>query len=373
MALINDTTLRDGEQAPRVAFSTKEKLEIANLLSQAGADELEVGIPAMGKKERQDIKEIVALNLPQRIMTWNRAVEKDIECSLECGADAIDLSIPTSEEMIEIKLKDRDNALKNLQKSITLAKKEGLFVCIGGEDSSRADMEFLKEVMTLGYELGADRFRFCDTLGILTPIETYKKITHLVSLNLLPIEMHMHNDFGMATANSIAGIEAGAISLNTTVIGLGERAGNASFEQVLASLKYQLGEKREFDPKTVKLLVKTVSKAAKMPILPNTPIVGSRLFSHESGIHADGCMKQEGLYEPFLPKEVGSKRSYPIGKHSGKATLLYHLKNRGVCTDKESLCGVMDSVRQITEERKKPLTEDELAWLYKDIFYKNKC
>jgi len=365
MALINDTTLRDGEQAPRVAFSTKEKLEIANLLSQAGADELEVGIPAMGKKERQDIKEIVALNLPQRIMTWNRAVEKDIECSLECGADAIDLSIPTSEEMIEIKLKDRDNALKNLQKSITLAKKEGLFVCIGGEDSSRADMEFLKEVMTLGYELGADRFRFCDTLGILTPIETYKKITHLVSLNLLPIEMHMHNDFGMATANSIAGIEAGAISLNTTVIGLGERAGNASFEQVLASLKFQLKEDREFNPKTLKELVKSVSRAAKTHISPNAPIVGSRLFSHESGIHADGCIKKEGLYEPFSPKEVASKRSYPIGKHSGSATIIYHLKNRGINIDKNLSEVIMPQVRESATERKKPLTEKELEALYR--------
>jgi len=365
MALINDTTLRDGEQAPRVAFSTKEKLEIARLLSVAGADELEVGIPAMGKKERQDIKEIVALNLPQRVMGWNRATLKDLECSLECGLKAVDLSIPTSQEMIEIKLKERHIALENLQKCIALAKKEGLFVCIGGEDSSRADMEFLKEVMTLGCELGADRFRFCDTLGILTPIETYKKVLSLVELNLLPIEMHMHNDFGMATANSIAGIEAGAISLNTTVIGLGERAGNASFEQVLASLKYQLKEDREWNPKMVKELVKSVSKAAKTHISPNAPIVGSRLFSHESGIHADGCMKKEGLYEPFPPKEVASKRSYPIGKHSGSATIIYHLKNRGIKADKLSSQMLIPLVRESAEERKKPLTESELEELYR--------
>lgn len=365
MAIINDTTLRDGEQAPRVAFNTAEKVEIARLLSLAGADESEVGIPAMGTNEQEDIKEILSLGLPQRLMTWNRATLSDLESSLSCGVKAVDLSIPTSELMIEAKFKgDRNKIISNLYKSVSLAKQEGLFVCIGGEDSSRAEPEFLQEIMTLGKELGADRFRFCDTVGILTPIQTYKKVSSLVALDLLPIEMHMHNDFGMATANSIAGIEAGAVSLNTTVIGLGERAGNASFEQVVASLKYQLEEKRAFDHKVLKTLVKTVSVAAHTKILPNSPIVGSRLFSHESGIHADGCMKKEGLYEPFPPKDVGSKRSYPIGKHSGSATLLHHLKNKGIEATKESATQLIPEIREQVIKSKKVLTEEELEKLY---------
>ncbi|MFP4333300.1 MAG: homocitrate synthase [Campylobacterales bacterium] len=365
MALINDTTLRDGEQAPRVAFSTNEKLEIAHLLSLAGSDELEVGIPAMGEQEIEDIKEIVALNLPQKIMTWNRAIEADLECSLKCGVSAVDLSIPTSPMMIEAKLGgDRDKALKAIEQTVSMAKKEGLFVCIGGEDSSRAEVEFLEEVMALGKHLGADRFRFCDTVGILTPMQTYKKVSQLTSLGLLPIEMHMHNDFGMATANSIAGLEAGALSVNTTVIGLGERAGNASFEQILASLKYQLGEDRELEHKVLKQLVKTVSRAAHAKVLPNSPIIGSRLFSHESGIHADGCMKSEGLYEPFSPKDVGARRSYPIGKHSGSATLLHHLKKRGITTTKDGVSKLTPLIREMVTKTKKALTESELEKLF---------
>lgn len=245
MAIINDTTLRDGEQTPYVAFNTKEKLQIAQLLYEAGADELEVGIPAMGKKEQDDLKEILALNLPIQIMSWNRATLSDLDESLKCGLKAVDLSIPVSDILIDVKFNgDKNRLLKQLEKVVIQAKKENLFVCIGGEDSSRANLDFLKEIMTLGKELGANRFRYCDTVGILTPNTTYENIKNLSSANLLDIEMHTHNDFGMGTANAIAGYEAGAISANTTVIGIGERAGNASFEQVLMSLVRLLGVKK---------------------------------------------------------------------------------------------------------------------------------
>ncbi|MBD3831197.1 MAG: homocitrate synthase, partial [Arcobacter sp.] len=161
MAIINDTTLRDGEQTPYVAFNTKEKLQIAQLLYEAGADELEVGIPAMGKKEQDDLKEILALNLPIQIMSWNRATLSDLDESLKCGLKAVDLSIPVSDILIDVKFNgDKNRLLKQLEKVVIQAKKENLFVCIGGEDSSRANLDFLKEIMTLGKELGANRFRY---------------------------------------------------------------------------------------------------------------------------------------------------------------------------------------------------------------------
>lgn len=365
MAIINDTTLRDGEQAPYVAFNTQEKVNIARLLYESGADELEVGIPAMGSKEQDDLREILALKLPIPIMSWNRATMGDLEASLETGIKAVDLSVPVSQTLIDVKFKgDKERLFRNLEEVVSAAKKEGLFVCIGGEDSSRADNEFLKELMSFGESLGADRFRYCDTIGILTPNQTFQNISYLCEDNTLDIEMHTHNDFGMATANSIAGLEAGAISANTTVIGLGERAGNASFEQVLMSLKYQFKEAREIDAAKLRELVQSVSLAANRPISTSRPIVGANIFSHESGIHVNGMIKNSNSYEAFEPEGVGLQRLFPIGKHSGTSTLLYHLTQSGIKPIAEKVQNILPIVREIVTSRKKVLDPQELKDLY---------
>lgn len=365
MAIINDTTLRDGEQAPYVAFNTEEKLAIASLLYSCGADELEIGIAAMGKKEQDDIREILNLNLPIRMMTWNRAKMSDLDASLACGVKAVDLSIPVSKTLIDVKFGGNvTKMLDQLADVVTTAKREGLFVCIGAEDSSRADMDFLKAVMTLGKELGADRFRYCDTVGILTPVKTYNIIKELTATDTLPIEMHTHNDFGMANANAVSGLDAGAVSVNTTVIGLGERAGNACFEQVSMTLDHLYGDDRSFYKKDMRRLVETVSQASSMPIAKNAPVFGEYIFAHESGIHADGMMKDSSAYEPILPSEVGGIRAYPIGKHSGTATLQYHLAQMGIEADKESLRALVPVIRDIVTSRKTVLSDAELMELY---------
>lgn len=365
MAIINDTTLRDGEQAPYVAFNTQEKLSIAQALYEAGCDELEIGIPAMGVREREDISEILALNLPMRMMTWNRALEKDLEFSLQTRATAVDLSVPVSDILIGAKYKgDFNKLLKNLEKTLNLAKEENLFVCIGGEDASRGNESLIKEIMTIGKELGASRFRYCDTVGILRPKETYDRVKALVDLNLLDIEMHMHNDFGMATANSIAGIEAGAASVNTTVIGLGERAGNAGFEQVFMSLTHQFGEKRQLKASKIKSLVRKVSAAANRPIPDYLPIVGKNIFAHESGIHVNGMIKNDSAYEPFTPKEVGLHRKFPIGKHVGSATINFYLNALGITPEETKVQALIPLIRERVTEQKRVLKVGELKELY---------
>lgn len=370
MALINDTTLRDGEQAPYVAFNTKEKLSIAQGLIACGADELEIGIPAMGKQEQDDIKALLSLGLDAQMMTWNRATMHDLDASLECGIKAVDLSIPVSDILIDVKFGGkRDAMLRQLEEVVIAAKKEGIYVCIGAEDSSRASLEFIQEVMTLGKQLGADRFRYCDTVGVMTPTRTFDTIRYLSSLDLLPIEMHTHNDFGLANANALSGLDAGAISVNTTVVGLGERAGNASFEQISMALKHLYKEARPMHARDIRALIETVTEAAGMTIAPNAPIVGAHLFSHESGVHASGMMKNGNAYEPFDATEVGGQRVFPIGKHSGTATIMYHLKALGIHADKLSLKNMLPDIREIVTSRKRVLDGHELLTLYR----KNAC
>lgn len=364
--IINDTTLRDGEQAPYVAFNTQEKLDIATKLVECGVDEMEIGIPAMGKKEQEDIKEILSLGLGCRMMGWNRAKMEDLDVSLECGLRAVDLSIPTSDILIDLKFGgNRSKMLEQLAHTVSHAKQEGLFVCIGGEDASRGDIEFIKEILVMTAELGADRFRYCDTVGVLTPSRTYNIVSELVSMDMLDIEMHTHNDFGLANANALSGLDAGAISVNTTVVGLGERAGNASFEQISMALRHLYTQNREFDSKQMKDLVSYVCKAANIELMPNAPIVGEHIFAHESGIHADGMMKNSHAYEPFDADEVGISRLFPIGKHSGSATILYHLKQFGIDATKERLKLLLPSIRDLVTSRKKVLNDDELLKLYR--------
>ncbi|MDR3347487.1 MAG: homocitrate synthase [Helicobacteraceae bacterium] len=361
-AIINDATLRDGEQAPFVVFSTSQKLEIASLLSKAGADELEIGIPAMGKQERSDIKELLALDLPCRMMSWNRALLADLEASLECGLKAVDLSVPMSDLLIGVKFaSDRDRLFLALEQTVTLAKQEGLFVSVGGEDSSRADTRFLKEVVRFCDRLGVDRFRFCDTVGVLTPLKCAAIVGELAGI--MPIEMHAHNDFGMATANAIAALEAGAISVNTTVIGVGERAGNSSFEQVLMCLKTLFNEPRQIDATILRALTKAVAKASRLRPPRNTPIIGRALFAHESGIHANAVLKNRAAYEPFAPSIVGAKRLFPIGKHSGSATLDYHLNRRKIRKEKLQMSALLDAVRGAVSKKRAVLSEQELLGL----------
>ncbi|MBN2897086.1 MAG: homocitrate synthase [Campylobacterales bacterium] len=368
MALINDTTLRDGEQAPYVAFNTREKIEIATALDACGADELEIGIPAMGEAEQADIRTLLGLGLRARMMTWNRMKQSDLEASLSCGVKAVDCSIPVSDLLIDVKFGgDKERLLREVESVVGMAKLEGLFVCIGAEDSSRADLSFIEEVMRLGKSLGADRFRYCDTVGILTPTRTYNTIKHLVSLNLLPIEMHTHNDFGLANANALSGLDAGAISVNTTVVGLGERAGNASFEQMLMTLKHLYNETREIDPLAIKTLVSLVCEASGMSLPLNAPIVGERIFAHESGIHVSGMLKNAQAYEPFSAEELGCVRDYPIGKHSGTSALSYHLARLGIDSDAGTLFGLLPRIREIVTGRKRVLDEQELCKLYREM------
>jgi homocitrate synthase NifV len=363
--IIDDTTLRDGEQTAGVVFSLEEKKRIAKLLDETGVGELECGIPAMGREEQASVKALVDLGLNARLLTWNRAVVSDIQASIDSGVRAVDISLSVSDIHIERKLcKNRNWVKEQLKVALGFAKGHDLYVSIGGEDASRADLDFLVELMEIARDQGADRFRFCDTLGILDPFTTYDKVLYLAESVDLALEVHTHNDLGMATANAIAGIRAGARFVNTTVNGLGERAGNAALEEVVMALKHACHVDVPIDTGRFVELSKLVGQASCRPVPEWKAIVGEKVFSHESGLHADGVLKYPGNYEGYDPAEVGLSRHMVIGKHSGRHGLQDRLRGLGIDLDLLEADSFLARVRNVSQRRKRPLSDNDLLQLY---------
>lgn len=365
---INDTTLRDGEQSAGVAFGLSEKLAIARLLDQIGVHEIEVGIPVMGYGEAQAIREIVQLGLKASLLGWNRAVRGDIAASLACGLSRVHVSVPVSEIQIKAKFGgDRQRVFQQLQDVLAFALDRGLAVSVGGEDGSRAEPAFLLEVAQYAESLGAMRFRFCDTVGILDPFSTFERVSALVEGLTIPVEMHTHDDLGMATANAIAGIRAGARSVNTTVNGLGERAGNAALEEVVMALKHIDGLDLGILTQRLPALSRMVQQATGDPLPRWKAIVGRNAFTHEAGIHADGILKDPLTYAAFSPTELGLEHQFVVGKHSGRHGLHYLLLQSGVELSQEQERSLLGMVRDEAVRLHRSLTSEELLHLAHQI------
>jgi len=361
-----DTTLRDGEQTAGVVFSNDEKVRIASYLDQIGVDQIEAGIPVMGGFEKDCIKEIVRLGLKSSIMAWNRAVINDIRESITCGVDAVAISISTSDIHIEHKLQTtREDVLRRMSDAVKFAKDNGLYVSVNAEDASRSDLEYLTEFALIAKHAGADRLRYCDTVGILDPMKTFRYIKTLHDAVGLDIEMHTHNDFGMATANTLAGIYAGANHVGVTVNGLGERAGNASLQEVIMGIKHLLKIGVTYDTTMLREVAMYVAQASGRDLGLNNPIVGLNIFAHESGIHGDGVLKNPLTYEAFRPEEVGLERQIVIGKHSGSAAIKSKFMEYGVELSDEDAQEILARCRQMAIDKKRSLFDKEMVYIYK--------
>ncbi len=368
---IDDTTLRDGEQTAGVVFANEEKIHIAKMLDKIGVHQIEAGIPAMGGDEKEAIKKIASLGLSCSILGWNRAVKSDIDASVECGVDAVAISISSSDIHIEHKLrKSREWVLESVKTCVDYAKGFNLYVSVNAEDASRSDMEFLLSFARTARDAGADRLRYCDTLGTLDPFETFIRVKNIIDIMGIDVEMHTHNDFGMAIANAIAGIKAGAIYVNTTINGLGERAGNAAFEELVMALKYIEGVDMGFDTTLFRSLSEYVARASDRVLPTWKPIVGGNLFVYEAESKASGVLANPQTYELFNENEVGLERKIILGKYSGVNTIIYKLNALGIKISHKEAEELAEIIRDKTTALKRALFDSEIIETYKS--YKGK-
>lgn len=363
---INDTTLRDGEQTAGVAFNADEKVAIAQSLVAAGVPELEIGVPAMGAAEREVMKAIAMAVRPHAsVMAWCRMCDHDLTLALETGVNLIDLSIAASDQQIRFKLrKDRDWVLARIATEVRKARDAGLEVCVGCEDASRADLDFVRQMAETAAAAGARRIRFADTLGVMEPFSMMQRIATLRSGTDLEIEIHAHDDLGLATANTLAAVMGGATHINTTVNGLGERAGNAALEEAVVGLKQLYHMDTGVDTQLLPTLSALVERASGRQVHCQKSLVGAAVFTHESGIHTDGILKDPRNYQGVDPATLGRHHQLVLGKHSGTHAVIHTFHQWGIELDSLEAQTILDRIREQVTRTKHAPTSDELKQLH---------
>ncbi len=353
-----DTTLRDGEQTPGVSLTEDEKLEIARHLDALGLDVIEAGSAVTSEGERKAMKAVAHEGLGAEIASYVRARTDDVDLALDCDVDSIHLVVPVSDLHIKSKLRsDRESVLRSAVTVTEYAKDHGLVVELSGEDASRADEGYLTSLYRAGIDAGADRLCYCDTVGVLVAekaVEIFSRLSDLPA----PVSVHCHDDFGLATANTVSALRGGASQAHVTVNGIGERGGNTSLEEVVMTLESLYGIKTEIRCSELYTLSRLVSRLTGIPVAPNKAIVGENAFTHEAGIHVHGLLADTSTYEPIHPETVGRKRRIVLGKHAGRSSVELALRELGIeCTAGE-LVEILSRVKELGDKGKRVTDAD---------------
>ena len=369
---IVDTTCRDGEQMPSISFTMEEKVEIAKKLELMGVEQLET-FATYNDSDRKCAIRLKEIANAISIMGWNRMVKADVIDSIAHGVDAVSVSTETSDMALQHKFKiSRKEQLEKMADCVSFAKGKGVYVCFNAGDATRTSIDYLIEFASVGKDAGADRFRICDTIGVLTPATSKKLIHEVMSAVDIDVEFHAHNDFGLAVANALAAAEAAApfgkrrLWVSTTVNGLGERAGNVSLEVFVMNLHSHYGIDC-YRTEHILPLCKHVEKASGLMIPLNHPIVGENMFTHKSGIHVDGILKNPSLYEAFDPSKLGISRKIVLGKHSGKSSIKHKLEQLGLSAAPDAVEAIRHEVGRAGESKKRNITDDEFVAIYNAV------
>lgn len=360
-----DTTLRDGEQAPGVVFSKREKMKIAMYLNDLGVDEVEIGTPAISYDERAIIKAIASEGYSYKTSSWCRANLKDIKEASRLGTTSINISLPVSDVQIKTLGKSRDWVLSELKKNTEFASNYFAHVTVGAQDATRANIDFLKQYIYFSQECGASRVRIADTVGISSPLEIQELFSNLTgSFPAMEFEFHGHNDLGMATANAITAYKSGAKCLSATVNGLGERAGNSVLEELIAYFLYKEKNTR-YKSKIISTLCNYVADNSRLKLATNKPLIGKKVHTHESGIHTSAILKNKKSYQFINPEDFGQDNDgFCFGKHSGKASINHFFKTKNLFLDEHRAQQILSLVKENSCSWKRPLTELDLMQIY---------
>ena len=361
MLEILDTTLREGEQTPYVNFTVDEKVEIARLLDCVGVDMIEAGDPSVSPNVTKAIERIASLGLRAEIVAHSIASRPVIDRAKACGAGRVAIFYATSKIHLDAKLhKTQKEALEIIQEHICYAKGLGLKVRYTPEDATRTDFDYLIEVCNIAIKAGADRISFADTLGIMQPHTMFERVRKLrQSLPPCKIDIHCHNDYGLALANAMAGIRAGADCIHTTVNGLGERVGIPDLAETILSF-HNLQQVQKFNLQPLMELAGYLEKTSGFLLAPNKPITGQNAFSHKSGVHTNGVLKDPRTYEPFDPSILGRERKIVIDKYTGKSAVAARLNEYGIEVSPAELEVIVNRIKNIGEQRKQLFDADIL-------------